>query len=140
GIFPAMPNPFVHIELHTPDVKSAKKFYKGLFDWKLEDQNMGPGMVYTMIGVGKGTAGGMMTKMGDAPTQWLPYVEVADVDKTTAEAQKPGGNVIVPPADIPNVGRFAIFVDPTGAGIGIFKAKRRAPARKKAAPKKAKKK
>jgi len=133
-----MPNPFVHIELHTPDVKAAKKFYKGLFDWKVEDQQMGPGMVYTTIAVGKGTAGGMMAKAEQEPTQWLPYVQVDDVDKTAAKAQKLGGNVIVPPADIPNVGRFAIMIDPTGAGVGIFMAKRRAPARKPAAKAKAK--
>ena len=54
-----MGNPFVHVELHTDDLKAAKKFYRGLFDWKLEDMKMDGGMVYTMVGVGKGTGGGM---------------------------------------------------------------------------------
>ncbi len=46
-----MANPFIHIELLTQDVERAKKFYAGLFDWKLEDI---PGMDYTMINVGSG--------------------------------------------------------------------------------------
>ena len=29
-----MPNPFVHVELHTQDPEKAKKFYKELFDWQ----------------------------------------------------------------------------------------------------------
>ncbi|MDA0337541.1 MAG: VOC family protein [bacterium] len=49
-----MANPFVHIELSTDDVAKAKKFYRGVFDWKLADMPMGPDMVYTMIDVGKG--------------------------------------------------------------------------------------
>ena len=52
-----MANPFVHVELHTQDPEKAKKFYKELFDWKLEDV---PEMNYTIIQVGEGTGGGMM--------------------------------------------------------------------------------
>jgi predicted enzyme related to lactoylglutathione lyase len=32
-----MGNPFVHIELQTKNVEKSKKFYQGMFDWKLED-------------------------------------------------------------------------------------------------------
>jgi len=44
----------VHIELGTKDWKN-QKFYAGLFDWKLEEI---PGMDYTIINVGEGTAAG----------------------------------------------------------------------------------
>ena len=46
-----MGNPFVHVELNTSDVEKAKEFYGKLFDWKLQDENMGD-FTYTMIGVG----------------------------------------------------------------------------------------
>ena len=55
-----MANPFVHVELATTDVAKAKSFYQSLFDWTLKDEDMGGGMIYTMIGVGEGTGGGMM--------------------------------------------------------------------------------
>lgn len=132
-----MANPFVHIELNTDDVAAAKKFYKRVFDWKLQDP---PGMHYTMIDVGKGVGGGMMEKpMHDAPTMWLPYVEVDSVQATIAKARKAGADVKV--AHMPlggNMGAIGVFVDPTGAGIGVWEKPKAAP--KRAAKKSAKKK
>jgi predicted enzyme related to lactoylglutathione lyase len=111
-----MANPFVHIELNTDDVKQAKKFYKRVFQWKLEDQKMGPGMVYTTVDVGKGTGGGIQKKQAaDAPTAWLPYVEVDSVDKTVGKAKKAGAQILVDHMDVPGIGALGIFVDPTGA-------------------------
>ena len=51
-----MGNPFVHVELMSTDVGKAKAFYGKLFDWKLEDMDMGD-MTYTMVNVGEGTGG-----------------------------------------------------------------------------------
>jgi predicted enzyme related to lactoylglutathione lyase len=128
-----MANPFVHIELNTDDVAKAKKFYKGLFKWKLGA--MGPG--YTGIDVGKGTGGGMQKKpMPEAPTQWLPYVEVDDVKKTVDKARKLGATIQLEYMEVGDMGAIGVFVDPTGAPIGVWAKK--APARRSAA-KKAKK-
>ena len=131
-----MPNAFVHVELNTDDVAAAKKFYKSVFKWKLADQKTGPGMTYTLIDVGKGTPGGMQKKpMADAPTAWLPYVQVDDVKKTMAKAGQAGAHVVVDYMPIPGTGALGIFIDPTGAALGVWE-----PARKgrKAAPKKKK--
>jgi len=136
-----MGNAFVHVELSTDDLAKAKKFYKSLFDWKLDEMN-GPAP-YTMIGVGKGTGGGMAKKtMPGTPTAWLPYVEVADVKKTLAQAAKAGARVVFDYHEIGAYGAIGIFVDPTGAALGVWQmAKKAAPkkpaAKKKAAPKKA---
>jgi predicted enzyme related to lactoylglutathione lyase len=135
-----MPNPFVHIELNTSDVPAAKKFYRGLFDWQLVDQKMGA-MTYTMIGVGKGTGGGMMQKpMPEAPTQWLSYVEVDDVTKTIAKAKKLGAQIIVDRMEVPDAGVLGIFIDPTGAALGVWQPTPKAPAKRPAAKKAAAKK
>ncbi|HXO90365.1 MAG TPA: VOC family protein, partial [Stellaceae bacterium] len=67
-----MANPFVHVELATTDPDKAKSFYRSLFDWQLQDMDMGGGMSYTMIGVGEGTGGGMMKHpVPGAPSGWL---------------------------------------------------------------------
>jgi uncharacterized protein len=140
-----MANPFVHMELHAEDLARAKKFYKSLFDWQLVDTKFPDGSIYTMIGVGEGTAGGMMKKpMPTAPAQWLTYVQVDDVKVTIAKAQKQGAQIIVPHQEIPNVGAFGIFMDPDGAPLGVFQplmpaptpAKKKKPAAKKPAAKK----
>ena len=131
-------NKFVHIELNTSDVKAAKKFYQGLFDWKMQDTPMGP-MTYTMINTGvKNEGGGIQQKqMPDAPTQWLPYVQVESVKKTVAKAGTRGAQVIVAYQPIGEMGAIGVFVDPTGAMLGVWENAQK-PAKKNA--KKAKKK
>ncbi|HVU05964.1 MAG TPA: VOC family protein [Polyangiaceae bacterium] len=129
-----MANPFAHIELNTDDVAKAQKFYKSVFDWKFSAM---PEQDYTMIDVGAGTGGGMMKKpMAEAPTQWLPYVMVESVKKTIEKARKAGANVIVPFQSIGDMGAIGIFVDPTGAGIGVWEQNEAAPAPAKRARKK----
>jgi uncharacterized protein len=133
-----MGNPFVHVELATDDVAKAKKFYKSVFDWKLTDM---PQMGYTLLDVGKkGTGGGMTKKnMPEQPTAWLPYVEVADVAKSLAKAIKAGAHVVVDTMSIGEMGEIGVFIDPSGAGIGVWGPAKK-PAKKKAAKKKASKK
>ena len=81
-----MANPFVHVELHTKDLPKAREFYAGLFGWKLQDTPMPGGGTYTMIDVGEGVGGGMMSD-ADAPPHWLAYVSVDDVRAKTAQAK-----------------------------------------------------
>ena len=75
-----MANPFVHIELNTIDPEKARTFYSHLFDWKLQDMDMGPSGTYTMIDVGNGTGGGLLKNpMPGVPSFWLAYVLVDDM-------------------------------------------------------------
>lgn len=116
-----MANPFVHVELNTTDLGKAKDFYGKLFDWKLEDV---PNMDYTMIKVGEGTGGGMMKHpIPGAPSAWLAYVMVDDVNASTAKAKSLGATVMKDVTEIPGVGWFSIITDPTGAVLALFKPK-----------------
>ena len=118
-----MANAFVHVELNTTDLNKGKDFYGKLFDWKLEDIQMGP-MPYTLIKVGEGTAGGMMTHpMPGAPSFWLPYVAVDDIKAATAKAKSLGATMIVETKEVPGTGWFTIFTDPTGATLGLWQNK-----------------
>jgi len=117
-----MANAFVHTELNTTDVGKAKAFYCKLFDWKLED--MTGGMEYTLIKVGENTAGGIMQHpVPGAPSMWLSYVNVDDIKASTAKAKSLGATLIRDVTEIPNVGWFSIFTDPTGAMLALFQAK-----------------
>jgi predicted enzyme related to lactoylglutathione lyase len=119
-----MANPFVHLELNTTDVDKAKAFYTKLFDWKLEDIPMAD-FVYTMIGVGQGTGGGMMKQlMPGAPSAWLPYVEVDDIKAATDKARSLGAKVMKDVTEVPGMGWLSILVDPTGAALGLWKPKK----------------
>src|SRR5687767_7152388 len=118
-----MGNPFVHVELNTSDADKAKKFYKGLFDWKLSDMPMGEGQTYTMLDVGKvvggaGVGGGMQKQMmPGAPSSWLSYVAVDDVKKTIAKARQLGAQILQDYTPLPGMGALGILMDPTGAAL-----------------------
>jgi predicted enzyme related to lactoylglutathione lyase len=117
-----MANPFVHVELNTTDPAKAKAFYQRLFDWKLEDMEMGPGATYTMIDVGEGTGGGLMKHpMPGAPSSWLAYVLVDDVAAATRKAQSLGATVVKDVTEVRGAGWFSIIADPTGAPLGLWK-------------------
>lgn len=119
-----MANPFVHVELNTTDVAKAKAFYGSLFDWKLEDMPMGDGQSYTLIRVGEGTGGGMMTHpVPGMPSAWLAYVAVDDIKAATEKARGLGAHIIREPTEVPNMGWFTILSDPTGAVIALWQNK-----------------
>lgn len=119
-----MANPFVHVELSTTDAAKAKDFYGKLFDWKMSDVPMGPDVTYTLIDVGQGTGGGLMQQMNPgAPSAWLAYVQVDDVDAATAKARSLGARVVMDVTEVPDTGWLSIFVDPTGAMLGLWKPK-----------------
>ncbi|MGI5864619.1 MAG: VOC family protein [Myxococcales bacterium] len=133
-----MSNPFVHIELSTGDLDAARAFYKKLFDWKLLDIQM-PSGVYTLIDPGKGPGGGMQfSMMSDAPPMWLTYVEVANVRRAIAKARKLGAKIVADFMDLGPNGTAGIFVDPTGAVLGVWAPPKQPSPIKRAAKKVAK--
>jgi predicted enzyme related to lactoylglutathione lyase len=118
-----MKNPFVHSELSTTDVGKAKAFYGQLFDWKLEDLPMPQG-TYTMIDVGNGGGGGIMTQMiPGAGSAWMPYILADDIAATTQKAQSLGATILKEVTEITDMGWLSILRDPTGAMFGLWKPK-----------------
>ena len=118
-------NPFVHIELNTPDPAKAKTFYGKLFDWQLEEMpNEGvPEGEYTIVKVGKGTGGGIMKQVPGGPLGWLPYVEVEDIQSATTKAKSLGAAVMKDVTEVMGMGWLSILKDPTGAVLGLWQTK-----------------
>lgn len=106
-------------ELVTPDVRTATEFYTAVLgiDWHTE--SMGEMGDYTMSTIGDRHWSGVMSLPADDPTppHWNVYFDVADADATAATAESLGGKVVVPPMDVPNVGRMTLLADPQG---GLF--------------------
>lgn len=120
-----MANPFVHVELNTQDVSKAKEFYGKLFDWKLEDAPMGVMGTYTTIGVGGGTAGGIIKHpVPGQPSYWLAYVDVDHIGAATAKAKSLGATIIRDVTPVAERGWLSIIIDPTGAPLGLWETKR----------------
>jgi len=111
-------------ELHTSDVASALSFYEKVLGYSHRAVQMGPSFTYHLLSQGGVDRGGAMTDdeaPKGVPARWLPYVSVGDADAAVSCASRLGANVFVDPSDIPGVGRFAIFQDPTGAFIAVLK-------------------
>src|SRR3982074_1532984 len=118
-----MANTFVHGEPQTNDPVSARKFYTSLFDWKLQDVPM-PGGTYTMIDVGGGTGGGMMRNpIPGAPSHWLAYVGVDDINAATKKAKELGAMVVIAVTEVGEAGVIAVMSDPAGATRAMWKPK-----------------
>ncbi|HEX8756646.1 MAG TPA: VOC family protein [Steroidobacteraceae bacterium] len=113
---------FVWHELMTTDPQAAGAFYSKVLSWKTQPSGMPD---YTLWVSGKAQAAGLMAQpqsasQSGAPPSWLVYIGTPDVDGTVADAERLGGKVLKAPADIPNVGRFAVLADPQGAAFALF--------------------
>ena len=83
---------------------------------------MGPAGTYTIFMQGEQPTGGCMTLPQEgAPPHWMSYVKVDDVDASTNKAKELGAKVFVQPTDIPDIGRFSVIADPSGATLGLYK-------------------
>jgi len=110
-------------ELVTHDVLAAGDFYSKLFSWGKQIQKMGD-IDYTIFVNGDRPAGGMFQitpEMGPTPSHWLVYFAVDDCENSVDRALKMGAKMMLPPKDIPEVGRFSIMTDPQGAEFAVIK-------------------
>ncbi|MFC1477179.1 VOC family protein [candidate division KSB1 bacterium] len=115
-----MGNPFCHFELNSNDPEKAKEFYKTLFDWNYEDYPMG-NESYTIIKTGKEPAGAIFKNpVPHVPSHWLTYVSVDDIDETAAQAEELGAKILKEITAVPEMGKFCVFQDPTGAVLALW--------------------
>lgn len=125
-----MPNPEgspIWYELLTDDPAASKAFYDIVIGWTIEAEASND-MDYRMIdsGSGGGAVGGVMRlteemKAGGARPTWLFYIGVDDVDASAGKITAAGGKVLMPPFDIPGVGRIAMVTDPQGIPFYIMR-------------------
>ena len=117
-------------ELLTTDVGAAKSFYTQLFGWNAEDMPTADGQAYTIFKVKDEQVAGLMTippqaQQAGAPPYWGAYITVDNADQTAKKAQEMGATILVPPMDIPGMGRFGTIQDPQGAVISFIQYEQR---------------
>ena len=112
---------FTWHETMTTDVSASVAFYTGLFGWRTEVMDMGPGGKYTMFLAGDVGVGGCMQAPPDVPSHWLAYVGSEDIDATATQVTELGGKIVVPPTEIPSMVRFAVATDAQGAVFAFVK-------------------
>lgn len=120
------PGTFCWNELHTREYASAKDFYTAVFGFEYqsmagtEDEGYA---VFTLPGSPDGIGGicddTAMPDAPEAPTHWLTWFAVADVDDSSAQAGALGGQVLMAPFDMP-IGRASIVTGIEGEVFGLI--------------------
>ena len=110
-------HPIIHVEFSANDREAAGEFYAKLFGWKIQQL---PEMNYATFDSGS-VGGGLNPVQEDYPAGTvMVYVQTDDVNATLAQVEALGGKTIVPKSEIPGVGWFAIFSDPTGNQVALL--------------------
>jgi predicted enzyme related to lactoylglutathione lyase len=110
------PNSVVHVEIHSNAPEKTKAFLKDVFDWKFQDM---PEMNYSMFEAPSAPGGGLQ-KAENLPAGIINYILSEDIDGTLKKIQSSGGAVVMPKAEIPGMGWFAVFQDPTGITLALY--------------------
>ena len=100
----------------TSDTDKSLKFYESVAHWKSKNSH---GNIILTYEDSDHDCSIMKKPDEHMPDHWLAYVLVAKdaLESKTSEAEKLGGNVIVPPTPLPGIGKFSIIADPAG---GVF--------------------
>jgi predicted enzyme related to lactoylglutathione lyase len=114
-------------ELHAGSGLAAFDWYSELFGWsQVRDVDMGPMGVYRLFSTGgPDAAGGMMTKMPEAPVPfWAYYFNVETLDAAMERVKVAGGKVLNGPVEVPGPMFIANCQDPQGAWFSMVAPRR----------------
>jgi uncharacterized protein len=114
---------FVFVELVTPDLSAAKKFYGSLLGWTFQDIGSGP-LRYSEASLDGRLVAGLLYKSMRPGEQrqpsWLSFIAASDVDAAGKLAILHGAKSLSDPHDVPGRGRIAVYADPQGAVFGVI--------------------
>jgi uncharacterized protein len=110
------------IDLMTSDPERAKNFYTELFGWTYETGDEEKYGGYIMAFKNGLPVAGMMKNDGQSgyPDVWTTYLRTDDITAVTEAAALSGGQVFMPPMEVPEQGRMAMVGDAGGAAVGVW--------------------
>ncbi len=114
------PGSFVHIEIASSDPERTRKFFEEVFEWDFESH---PEMDYHTYEAPSGPGGGLMRPMENQAPGILNYLLSHDIDSDVKKIEESGGRLLQPKMEIPGVGWWALFQEPTGITLALFQAK-----------------
>ena len=123
-----MGNPVVHWELMSKDPAKVAGFYEKLFGWKVQHR---PELNYRIVDTGAskegmpGINGGIVKpeREGPWPGNMVLYILVDDLAAYRKKIVAAGGKIHVEEQKVPGMGKLALFTDPEGRMMGLWKAK-----------------
>jgi uncharacterized protein len=125
-----VPVEIVHIEFKSANFSRTADFYARVLDWQTEQNGAGS---YMKLNGASGVSGGWVrADLIQAPGP-VAYLAVDDLEKTLGEVEAAGGRVLVRSQPFAGGGEVALFADPDGNVLALWRRKA-APAAPTAAP------
>ncbi|MER7832347.1 MULTISPECIES: VOC family protein [unclassified Streptomyces] len=110
----------VWVDLGTPDMDGARAFYGALFGWEFAPGGPEVGGYGMFTRDGRTVAGGMAVPPEQGEPAWTLYFRTPDAEAAATAVRAGGGSVTLDPMRVLDLGRMALFTDPTGAGFGVW--------------------
>jgi len=118
-----LPGKVIWVELVTPDLAAAERFYGGLFGWTFRDLHAGDTRYALAQRDGEAVAG-LVERAVPATEKrqpaWLTFLAVGDVDDASRAVVAKGGKILLQPRTYASRGRQAVFADPQGAVFAVL--------------------
>ena len=109
------------VDLMSSDTDRSRAFYGQVFGWQAEDPNPEFGGYFNFTKNGVRIAGCMAKQPGvDVPDVWSVHLATDDAEKTVEAAAERGGQVLVTPMQVGDLGTMSVVADPTGAIVGAW--------------------
>jgi len=115
-----VPVEIIHIEFKSANFGRTADFYARLFDWQTEQNGNGS---YMKLNGGGGVSGGWVRADLIQSPGPVAYLTVDDLEKTLAEVEAAGGRVLVRSQPFAGGGEVALFADPDGNVLGLWRRK-----------------
>ena len=118
-----MPNPVTWFEIIGKDAIKLQKFYASVFGWKLSPPRPDMGNYSMLDNEGRGIGGGIGEggPEGGVTSRVTIYIQVDDPQAYLDKATQAGGKTIMPATAMGESITFAMFADPEGNIIGLYK-------------------
>jgi uncharacterized protein len=110
------------VDLGTPDLDDAIRFYTRLFSWTADISGDEYGGYTTFLLDGLPVAGAGPLYGEGQPTAWSTYIGTDDADAVAERVTAAGGKVLVAPFNVMDQGRMAAFLDQAGAPFSVWQA------------------
>ena len=111
-------------DLTVDDAEAIRDFYSEVVGWKADPVDMGGYNDFNMTPPASGEAvAGVCHAKGvntGLPTQWIIYVTVEDIERSSSRCKALGGKILDGPTGSLGKDRTCVIQDPAGAVMALF--------------------
>ena len=112
----------VHFDIPADNTNRAKKFYKDLFNWDIE-QVPGPMEYFNIATKHENGEQGVRGGLGQRQERQMGitnYIGVPSINEYIKKVEDLGGKIIIPKTTIPGFGYLAVFLDTEQNPLGLW--------------------